>query len=31
MKKKIMAVLVAAGMVISLAACGGSSAQSQTA
>ena len=31
MKKKIMAALVAAGMVISLAACGGSSAQSQTA
>ena len=25
MKKKIMAVLVAAGMVVSLAACGGSS------
>jgi len=31
MKKKLMAVLVAAGMVISMAACGGTSSESQSA
>ncbi|MBQ3405763.1 MAG: transporter substrate-binding domain-containing protein [Lachnospiraceae bacterium] len=31
MKKKLMAVLVAAGMVVSMAACGGASSESQTA
>ena len=31
MKKKLMAVLVAAGMVISMAACGGASTESQAA
>ena len=31
MKKKLMAVLVAAGMIVSMAACGGASTESQTA
>ena len=31
MKKKLMAVLVAAGMVVSMAACGGAASESQTA